>query len=117
MPLSVEEVILGAFNRAKNLRKAGIEADYYIGIRGGCTRISGKAYLFGSVYIMNSAGEWHVGFSPMVEVPQEVDRLLYIEKRISVRSWADSPGKVDIRSMKEAWEPELEMYARTLQWI
>ena len=32
MPLSIEEVILGAENRARNLQKLGIEADYYIGI-------------------------------------------------------------------------------------
>lgn len=54
MPISIEEVMEGAKNRANNLKKAGIEADYYIGIEGGTTRFGEKAYLFGSVYVVNS---------------------------------------------------------------
>ena len=45
MPLSIEETMNGARNRAKNLVKAGIVADYYIGIEGGTTDVLGKKYL------------------------------------------------------------------------
>jgi non-canonical (house-cleaning) NTP pyrophosphatase len=45
MPLSVEETMTGAKNRARNLKKSGILADYYIGIEGGTTAILDKKYL------------------------------------------------------------------------
>lgn len=81
MPLSIEETMLGAKNRANALRTAGIDADYYVGIEGGTTRIDEKAYLFGTVYVENREGEGHFGVSPMVEVPSLVDRMLYEEKK------------------------------------
>jgi inosine/xanthosine triphosphatase len=77
MPITVEEVMLGSENRARNLKKAGIEADYYVGIEGGTTRFGDKAYLFGNVYVMDASGKGSHGFSPMVEVPALVDRKLY----------------------------------------
>ncbi len=46
MPLSIEETMDGARNRANNLLNAGIDADYYVGIEGGTTRVGDKAYLF-----------------------------------------------------------------------
>ncbi len=68
MPLSIEEVMLGAENRALNLKESGVTADYYVGIEGGTTRIGKKAYLFGAVYVLNRSGEGHFGVSPMIEV-------------------------------------------------
>lgn len=35
MPTSLEELMLGAKNRARNLQELGIEADYYVGLEGG----------------------------------------------------------------------------------
>lgn len=98
MPLSVEETMEGAKNRANNLLTMGIEADYYVGIEGGTTRFGDKAYLFGTVYVRNRHGEGHFGLSPMVEVPSEIDRLLYVEGRELGPVMAELSGKTDIRS-------------------
>lgn len=77
MPLSLEENILGAKNRAKNLKKVWIEADYYVGMEGGTTMIEDKAYLFGVVYIENATGKWHIGISNLLEVPEKIQTRLY----------------------------------------
>jgi inosine/xanthosine triphosphatase len=98
MPLSVEETMTGARNRARNLVKAGIDADYYIGIEGGTTSILGKKYLGGIVYIENRSGEGHFGFSPHMEVPEAVERMLYEEGLELGPIMAELSGKTDIRS-------------------
>ena len=53
MPLSLEETLLGASNRIKNLKKI-VEADFYVAIEGGAMRIESKAYLLGVAVIENS---------------------------------------------------------------
>ena len=79
MPLSMDEVMTGAKNRADSLVLAGVDADYFVGIEGGTTRFGDKAYLFGVVFVRNRAGEGHFGVSPMIEVPSLVDGMLYEE--------------------------------------
>ena len=79
MPLSIEETMQGAKNRANCLLEQGIEADYYVGIEGGVSRFGDKAYLFGTVYVQNREGEGHFGISPMIEVPSVIDDMLYVE--------------------------------------
>lgn len=98
MPLTVDEVMQGAMNRAQNMKKNNVEADYYIGIEGGTTRFGEKAYIFGCVYIENVSGEGHFGFSPMVEVPSVVERLLYEEGKELGPVMGELSGKTDIRS-------------------
>lgn len=56
MPLSIEETMKGAKNRASSLISQGINADYYVGIEGGTSRFGDKAYLFGIVYVESKAG-------------------------------------------------------------
>ena len=79
MPLSIEETMQGAKNRANSLLAQGIDADYYVGIEGGVSRFGEKSYLFGTVYVQNREGEGHFGISPMIEVPSAIDRMLYEE--------------------------------------
>ncbi len=98
MPLSIEETMQGAKNRARALLESGIEADYYVGIEGGTSRFGQKAYLFGTVYVLNRAGEGHFGISPMIEVPSKVDSMLYEEGKELGPVMAELSGKVDIRS-------------------
>jgi inosine/xanthosine triphosphatase len=98
MPLSIEEVMLGAENRALNLKESGVTADYYVGIEGGTTRIGKKAYLFGAVYVLNRSGEGHFGVSPMIEVPSAVDFQLYQEGKELGPVMGELSGRVDIRS-------------------
>lgn len=98
MPLSFEETMNGARNRARNLAKAGIDADYYIGIEGGTTDLLGKKYLGGVVYVENRAGEGHFGFSPHMEVPDTVAKMLYVDGLELGPIMAELSGKTDIRS-------------------
>ncbi|MDR2189636.1 MAG: DUF84 family protein [Candidatus Peribacteria bacterium] len=46
MPITLEETMQGARNRAENAKKQEENADFYIGMEGGTTKIEGKAYLF-----------------------------------------------------------------------
>lgn len=98
MPLTIEEIMLGAKNRADNLKKMGIDADYYVGIEGGTTRIGDRAYLFGCVYVGSASGEGHHGFSPFVEVPQSVDTMLYREGKDLGKVMGELSGRVNIAS-------------------
>lgn len=98
MPLSIEETMQGAKNRAKNLVKLGIDADFYIGIEWGVNVVWEKSYLWWVMYIENKDNEGHFGFSPFMEIPKEVHRLLFEEwKELGPIMWELS-GKTDIRS-------------------
>ncbi|MDD2891585.1 MAG: inosine/xanthosine triphosphatase [Candidatus Gracilibacteria bacterium] len=79
MPLSLEVTLEGARNRAMNLRKKGIEADFYVGIEGGVWSVLDKKVLGGTIYIMNKAGEGHFGISQVMEVPSLIEKMLYEE--------------------------------------
>ena len=98
MPLSIEETMQGAKNRANSLLAQGVDADYYVGIEGGVSRFGDKAYLFGTVYVQNREGEGHFGISPMIEVPSSIDHMLYVEGKELGPVMAKLSGKVDIRS-------------------
>jgi non-canonical (house-cleaning) NTP pyrophosphatase len=76
MPLTLDENMLWAKNRAYNAKKE-IEADLYIWMEWWTSRIWEKAYLFWVVYILDNAWNWHYGISPMMEVPQVFDKRLY----------------------------------------
>lgn len=98
MPLSTEEIMKGAKNRADNLFKAGIQADYYIGIEGGTTRLDGRAYIHGCVYVRDSGGTGHYGFSAMISVPKLVEKRLYEEGLELGPVMGELSGRIDIRS-------------------
>ncbi len=98
MPLSREEVMRGARGRAQALRREGVDADLYVGIEGGTDLCDERAYLFGCVYIENAEGEGHYGFSPALEVPDPIRRMLYHEgKELGPIMQTLTAGK-DVRS-------------------
>ncbi len=76
MPLSIEENMLWAKNRAENSKKE-VEADFYIGMEWWTSKIWEKAYLFWVVYILDNSWKWHYGFSNMMEVPEQFEKRLY----------------------------------------
>lgn len=101
MPLDIEETMLWAKNRAQNLIKSWIEADFYVWIEWWTTDIWWKKYIWWIVYVQNNLWDWHFGFSPMMEVPKLVEKMLYEEwKELWPIMWELS-GKTDIRS--ENW--------------
>lgn len=98
MPLSIEETMLWAKNRAWNLKKAWIIADFYIWIEWWTTKIWEKKYIWWIVYIENNSWKWHYGFSPMMEVPKIVESKLYIDWLELWPVMWELSGKTDIRS-------------------
>ena len=98
MPLSLEETMQGAKNRARNLKKENIDADFYIGIEWWTYILGNRAYLVGIVYIENSEWEWHFGFSPAIEVPEKIRKMLYEEWKELWPIMEELSGIVDIRS-------------------
>lgn len=79
MPISLEENIAWAKNRANNIKKL-VEADYYIGMEWWTTLIWEEAFLFGVVYIMNNSWEWHIWISNMMKVPNYFQKRIYEDK-------------------------------------
>lgn len=53
MPLSLEVTLEGARNRAMNLIKKGIIADFYVGIEGGAWPVRDRKVLGGTIYIID----------------------------------------------------------------
>ena len=79
MPLSLEETMEWAKNRAKNLKKKWVDADFYIWIEGWAYKLWDRAYLVWIVYVENKEWEWHYGFSPAIEIPKKIEKMLYEE--------------------------------------
>jgi len=77
MPLSIEENMKWAQNRAKNAKKEINDADFYIWMEWWTSYIWEKAYLFWVVYILDKENKWHFGFSNMMEVPEFFENELY----------------------------------------
>jgi len=76
MPLTTEENMTWAKNRAENTSKI-TDADFYIGMEWWTTRIWEKAYLFWVVYVLDNAWKWHYGMSNLMEVPMVFDDRIY----------------------------------------
>ena len=79
MPISLEENMLGAKNRAWNCKKEIPNADLYVGMEWWTTMIEDKAYLFWVVYILDKNWNSHYGISNMMEVPEYFRKKIYDE--------------------------------------
>lgn len=79
MPISIEENMTWARNRAINTKKE-VKADFYIWMEWWTTKIEDKAYLFWVVYILDNSWKWHFGFSNYMEVPKYFEQKIYEEK-------------------------------------
>lgn len=79
MPLSLEETMQWAKNRARNLKKLWITADYYVWPEWWTWDIEWTKYLGGLIYIEDKNEEWHYWFSNMIEVPTLITKKLYVE--------------------------------------
>ena len=76
MPISLDETILWAKNRAHNVSKI-TDANFYIWMEWWTTLIWEKAFLFGCVYIVSPDWKEHFWLSPMMELPTEFQRRIY----------------------------------------
>ena len=110
MPLSIEETMQWAKNRARNLKKEWIEANFYIWIEGWTYILDDKAYLVGIVYVENKEWEGHFGFSPAIEVPEKVKKMLYEEWKELWPIMEELSWILDIRSANGsmwAWSDDM----------
>jgi len=75
-PLSEEEGIEGAINRAKNAREEYPDADFYVGMEGYVDSNKHGMFLAGIVAVVNKQGEVGIGSSAKMQLPP------YIQKEI-----------------------------------
>jgi len=98
MPLSLEVTLEWARNRAMNLRKNWIEADFYVGIEGGVWSVLDKKVLGGTIFIIDKKGEEHFGISQVMEVPPILEKMLYEEGKELWPAMEALKGSVHSRS-------------------
>lgn len=71
-PMGCQETMLGARNRAKNIKGS---ADFYVGIEGGCEYLGGSLFAFAWVVIQNKNKEG-VGKTSMFQLPKKIQKLI-----------------------------------------
>ncbi len=76
MPLSLEENILWAKNRALHAKELS-SGDLFIWMEWGTTLIGEDAFLFGVVYIISKDGQENYGISNMMKLPKIFQKRLY----------------------------------------
>lgn len=67
-PLSLEETMTGAKNRATKAKELVPDADYYVGIEGGLFSAEGRTWEIGFVVVMDAHGAVATGTSAGIEV-------------------------------------------------
>lgn len=74
-PMGDAETMQGAHNRAANARKFAPDADYWVGIEGGCADVDGEMQTFAWVVVLGQAREGK-SRTGMFYLPQEVAALV-----------------------------------------
>jgi inosine/xanthosine triphosphatase len=75
--MSDEETRRGARNRAQNAKSATPNADYWIGIEGGCESIDNELTAFAWIVIINRAGRFSESRSATFALPPAIAELVY----------------------------------------
>ena len=100
-PMSLKEIAQGAYNRAHNLIKKDIQADYYLGIEGGIwdnNFVNNKrSFLTGVVYVTNKK-EDGFGYGPSVELTKYMHKQLFERGRELADVIDEITNKTDVRS-------------------
>lgn len=74
-PLTTDETIRGAINRAKTV-KVALRPDYAVGIEAGLTKIEDKWFVDGWVAVINQKGDIGLGGAPAMEATPGVMKLI-----------------------------------------
>ena len=92
-PASLDETIQGAMNRARN---AFQECDYSFGIESGLMAVphTKTGYMDFTACAIYDGQEFHLGFSPVIECPEEVMRLV-LDKGMNFNQAFYSVGLTD----------------------
>lgn len=75
-PMTDEETYQGAFNRARNARLTRPEADYWIGIEGGCEEKHGEMLAYAWMVVISKDGLIGKGRAGAFCLPREVSDLV-----------------------------------------
>ena len=75
-PMSCDETLLGATNRASALKELAPQADYFVGIEGGIEIIDATMFAGAWIVIFDSSGQRGRGRSGCFALPPEVQRLV-----------------------------------------
>lgn len=75
-PLSEEETLKGATNRAKNAMKQVPAADYWVGVEGGLKRENGEAQAFAWIVVIHKGGRTGKGKTASFFLPKKIIDLL-----------------------------------------
>jgi inosine/xanthosine triphosphatase len=101
MPISREEGLSGAYNRAWNCRKKGVEADFYVGMEGGMEKIeiNHKDHYFLNFYnyITDGHQDSYSG-ATLAELPENVVYAVLEEGKEIGEVFDKMVSKEDIRS-------------------
>ncbi len=108
MPLTDEELMLGARARARAIREvlAHQQADFYVGLEGGFHSLildnEPLTFLRGWAYVTNGE-RGNFGAGPSVLVPDAIVKLVVEGKRELGEIIDEVAGELDIRSRQGAW--------------
>lgn len=79
MPMTLEDIRVGAKNRVAEVRRLCPEAHFFVGMEAGVypDSVGEESWLMGAVYIEDKGGEGHYGYTCHIPVPQVVMRGLH----------------------------------------
>lgn len=75
-PMTEEETLQGAINRAQNARSSAPDADYWVGIEGGLEEVSGSLEAFAWIVIIDNTGKVGKGRTGSFFLPEKVAELV-----------------------------------------
>lgn len=80
-PLSIEETITGAKNRAENLAKNYNNYEYYVGVEAGMYKLCNEHFSITWVYIINRSGNIGIGSSTSLMVIPKVYKGVFEDQK------------------------------------
>lgn len=75
-PMTEEETLRGAKNRAENAKKEKPDSDYWVGIEGGLEEINGEMETFAWMYMISKSGQIGKGRTGSFFLPEKVAKLV-----------------------------------------
>lgn len=75
-PMTEEETLKGALNRAENVSKLSPDADYWVGIEGGLEEINGQMETFAWIVVKHKDGKIGKGKTGSFFLPQKIAELI-----------------------------------------
>ena len=110
MPLTDEQLMLGAKSRAESVRtllaQENKRAHLYVGLEGGfhTIKMENQSYTFLRGWAFVTNGSWgNFGASPSIAVPDSIVKRVVEEKRELGEIIDEVSGEIDVRSRQGSW--------------